>query len=162
MAHRLAERVGAQVISTDDVRRELQESGDVSGTAGVLDRGLYSPQHVAAVYDEVLRRAQLLMVGGQSVIVDGTWRDPRQRAKARELARETHSSVAEILCIASAETAATRVGDRLPGDASDATPGLAKALSVTGQDWREARSVDTTHPLTDSVGVAESLWREMV
>ncbi len=162
VAHRLAERVSAQVISTDEVRRELQESGDVSGTAGVLGRGLYSAQHVAAVYEEVLRRAHLLIVGGRSVILDGTWRDPHQRAKARELARETHASVAEILCVASADTAAARVGGRLPGGASDATPGVAKALSVTGQDWHEACSVDTTQPLTDSIGVAESLWRDMV
>ncbi len=162
VAHRLAERVCAQVISTDEVRRELQESGDVSGTAGLLGRGLYSPQHVAAVYKEVLRRAHLLIAGGQSVILDGTWRDPHQRAKARELARKTQSAVAEILCVASAETAAARVGGRPPGDASDATPGVAKALSVTGQDWREDCRVDTTQPLVDSIRVAESLWRDMV
>lgn len=162
VAHRLAERFGARVISTDEVRHELQESGDVSGAAGVLGGGLYSPQHVAAVYEEVLRRAHLLMVGGQSVILDGTWRDPHQRAKARELARETHSRMAEILCVTSPETAAARVGARLPGGASDATPGVAKALSVTGENWREACSIDSTQQLTDSIVVAESLWRDMV
>src|SRR5262249_12863686 len=95
VAHRLAERVGAQVISTDEVRRELQASGEVTGTPGVLDHGLYSAANVAAVYDAVLRRAHLLMAGGQSVILDGTWRDPRQRTNAREVTAATHTAMSE-------------------------------------------------------------------
>jgi hypothetical protein len=162
VANRLAERVGAHVISTDDVRRELQESGDVSGPAGVLGRGLYSPQHVAAVYDEMLRRAHFLMVRGQSVILDGTWRDPHQRATARDVAQETRSVLAEIVCATSAKTAAQRVGRRQPGGASDATPDIAQALGTDAGHWREAAVVDTTRAIADSVRDAEALWRDMV
>ena len=89
LAHALAEQIRAQVISTDDVRRQLQQEGVIGGTAGVLDAGLYTPENVSAVYDEVLRRAHLYWVAAQSVILDGTWRDTRQRQRARELADET-------------------------------------------------------------------------
>ena len=58
IARMLAERFGAQVISTDDVRRELRDSGVIGGDAGVLDDGLYSPGNVATVYDVVLRRRE--------------------------------------------------------------------------------------------------------
>ena len=91
IARMLAERFGAQVISTDDVRRELRDSGVIGGDAGVLDDGLYSPGNVATVYDVVLRRANLLLAQGHSVVLDGTWRDPSARAQARRLAAEAHS-----------------------------------------------------------------------
>ena len=50
LAHSLGDRVGAEVISTDDVRRELQQHGTIDGEAGILDEGLYRPDRVAAVY----------------------------------------------------------------------------------------------------------------
>ncbi|WP_440271464.1 AAA family ATPase [Candidatus Mycobacterium methanotrophicum] len=52
LAHSLADRVGAEVISTDDVRRELQQRGAIVGEAGVLDAGLYRPDQVTAVYHD--------------------------------------------------------------------------------------------------------------
>lgn len=57
LANALAERVGAEVISTDDVRRQVQQEGTVSGSAGTLDSGLYGREKVAALYDAVLARA---------------------------------------------------------------------------------------------------------
>ena len=61
LSRALGEQVGAQVISTDDVRRQLQQTGAITGPAGDLDAGLYAPANVSAVYDEVLRRARLLV-----------------------------------------------------------------------------------------------------
>ena len=162
LAHCVAERVGAQVVSTDEVRRELQKSGAVAGAPGVLDRGLYSPEHVITVYEEVLRRAQLLLASGQSVILDGTWRDPQLRVRARELARETHSALSEIACSVSVRTAASRVRGRQPGAMSDATPGVAAALNTADTDWPEAHRVDTDQPLEESVREVEPLWTDMV
>ncbi len=74
----LAEQSGAEVISTDEVRRELEQTGVIAGAIGVLDSGLYAPENVNVVYDEVLRRARMLLGRGVSVILDGTWRDPVQ------------------------------------------------------------------------------------
>jgi aminoglycoside phosphotransferase family enzyme/predicted kinase len=162
VAHRLAERVGAHVISTDEVRRELQDAKIISGTPGVLDRGLYSAQNVDAVYDTVLRRAVLLLAGGQSVILDGTWHDPDQRANARDVAAATHAAVSEILCVAPAATAAERVGSRASGDISDATPAIARALATEASEGLWACVVDTTRPIADTVRDAEAQWRDMV
>ena len=50
LAHSLGDRVGAEVISTDDVRRELQQRGTIDGETGLLDEGLYQAEQVAAVY----------------------------------------------------------------------------------------------------------------
>ncbi len=60
------------MISTDDVRRELRESGVITGDSGLLNGGLYTPNNVRTVYEVALRRARVLLGNGQSVILDGT------------------------------------------------------------------------------------------
>ncbi|MGO9102421.1 MAG: AAA family ATPase [Mycobacterium sp.] len=159
LAHALAERVGAAVISTDEVRRALQNSGAIVGAAGVLNVGLYSDANVAAVYDEVIRRAHVHLASGRSVILDGTWRDPSSRNQVRQLAIQMHSTVVELKCEASLSTAARRVAARPAGGLSDATPEIATVLADGGQQWPEADHIDTSQPLSQSVCAAEKLWR---
>jgi uncharacterized protein len=158
LAHSLGDRVGAEVISTDDVRRELQQHGTIDGETGLLDEGLYQPEQVAAVYDEVIRRARLSLTGGRPVILDGTWRDPRQRLLARALANQTASTLLEIVCWTSVDAAVERVGHRVAG-ASDATPHIARALAVRDDAWDTAHPIDTSQALSDCTGQAEKLWR---
>ena len=127
LAHALAEPMGAEVISTDEVRRGLRESGDIDGPEGMLNAGLYSTDNVQAVYDTVLRRASTALARGRSVILDGTWRDPRQRQRARDVADEHCSPTVELACTAPLSEAVTRINTRPPGS-SDATPHIAAAM----------------------------------
>ena len=161
LAHGLADRVGATVISTDEVRRAMQDSGAISGEVGVLDAGLYSDANVAAVYREVLRQAHGDLANGRSVILDGTWRDPNRRDQVRQLAIQTHSAEFELMCETPADTAASRVAARPAGGLSDATPEVATALA-NSQHWPEAHRVDTSRPLAESVRIAERLWQRAV
>lgn len=128
LAHGIAEQIGAQVISTDDVRRQLVETGAMSGAKGMLDQGLYSAENVAAVYDAVLGRARLCLDGGYTVILDGTWRNPRQRLRAQRLATAAHAPMVEFECVAPLSTAQDRVAHRR-NSTSDATVEIAAALA---------------------------------
>lgn len=157
LARALAERVGAQVISTDDVRRELRESGAITGDPGVLNAGLYSPETVATVYEVALRHARMCLSDGQSVILDGTWRDPLNRAHAQRLATETHSTLMELVCTATVDTAADRIMTRRPGN-SDVTPEIAATLAAQHTGWDNAHRMDTSRPLNDSLQEARDVW----
>ncbi|HUH69476.1 MAG TPA: AAA family ATPase [Mycobacterium sp.] len=161
LAHALAEKVGAQVISTDDVRRELRDSGVITGDPGVLDAGLYSPDNVTMVYEVALRRAGLSLGNGQSVILDGTWRDPQIRAQAHRLADETHSAMAELMCSATVDLAAGRITTRGPGN-SDVTPEIAAALAAQHAGWDTAHRIDTSGTLEELVREAHDVWRRAV
>lgn len=161
LSRALAEKVGAQVISTDDVRRELRDSDAISGHPGVLDAGLYSPNNVATVYEVALRRAGACLGDGRSVILDGTWRDRHMRAQAHRLAAETHSAVLEVICSTTVELAAGRVEARQPGN-SDATPEIAKTLAAQLNDWDTPHRMDTSRPLQESLHEAHDLWRRAV
>ena len=157
LARALAVKVGAQVISTDDVRRELRDSGVITGEVGVLDAGLYSRDHVMTVYDVALRRASAYLANGQSVILDGTWRDAQLRADAHRLAALTHSAVVEVVCSAAVDMAADRIEARQPGN-SDATPEIARALAARHNDWDTAHRMDTSRPLENSLQETHDIW----
>ena len=159
LAHALAERVGAAVVSTDEVRRAMQNSGAIGGEAGVLNNGLYSAHNIAVVYRDVLRQAHIHLANGRSVILDGTWRDPHHRDQVRQLAIQTHSCEIELQCETSVSTAARRVAARPAGGLSDATPAIATALDDASQQWPETHHIDTSQPLSESACAAETLWR---
>ncbi len=152
----LSEKVDAQVISTDDIRRQLQEAGCLSGAAGELDKGLYSRENVTKVYDEVLRQAELLLRRGTSVILDGTWRDQRQRERAGELAADNAVPLVELTCTLPLEVAAARIEDRAESS-SDATPQIAAALAANRSLASGEYHIDTGRPLADSVAEAQRI-----
>jgi len=150
LSRAVAEEIGAQVISTDDVRRELQQSGAVTGRVGELDAGLYTPEKVSLLYDDVLRRAQLSLSGGRSVILDGTWRDAHQRERAREVANETTVPIVEFSCSLPLADASARIEGRR-SSTSDATPEIAASLAELGVDLEGTHRIDTSRPLAESV-----------
>lgn len=155
LAHALAEHIGAQVISTDEVRREMQDSGNIAGVVGDLDAGLYAPEKVARVYDEVLRRAGGLLSAGTTVVLDGTWRDARQRERAHRLAVTTSSPIVDFTCSLPLSEATERIAARGPS-ASDATPEIAASLGEFASAGR-SYPIDTTRSLTDSVAEAQRI-----
>lgn len=150
VARELAEQIRAQVISTDDVRRELQRAGVIAGQRGTLNAGLYDPQNVAVVYDEVLRRAGVMLRGGVSVVLDGTWRSAEHRKRARGVAGDTAVPLIEFTCSLPPDRASARVAARF-GSTSDATPEMAVSLAQESSGWPDGHLLDTSRPLSDSV-----------
>ena len=91
LARGLAEHIECTGHFHRRVRRELAAAGVIGGRRATTVR-LYSPEQVAVVYDTVLRKAAESLATGVSVILDGTWRDPGQRRRAREIARRVEFS----------------------------------------------------------------------
>jgi aminoglycoside phosphotransferase family enzyme/predicted kinase len=96
LAEALARRFGLPVISSDVARKQL---------AGLrlTDRGpatLYQPANQARTYDEVFRRADLVLSSGRSVVLDATFQTPHDRARARRLAdaHGAHFLFVEAVC----------------------------------------------------------------
>ncbi|MEU9804984.1 AAA family ATPase [Mycobacterium sp. NPDC050853] len=158
LAQRVSEDIGAQIISTDEVRQQLHRLGVISGGKGVLDTGLYSPENVGIVYDAVLRRARLCLASGHTVILDGTWRGARHRLRAHQLAYEAGAPVVEFLCMAPLIAAQHRMAARHDG-VSDVTGDIAAALGTEFNGWSEAHVIDARLPLDRSTAEVEELCR---
>ena len=140
VAEGLARAEGWRVLGTDPIRRE----GAGPSPAG-LDQGAYAPAAVAAVYEELLRRAGALLEMGESVVLDASWGREAERERARGLAGAHRAELAEIRCALDPEAAAARVAARAAagGGASDATPEIARALAARADPWPAAHTLDT-------------------
>ncbi|MGE2733934.1 AAA family ATPase [Mycolicibacterium vaccae] len=159
LARGLAEHLHAEVISTDDVRKDLQRDGVIAGEVGALGSGLYSPEQVEKVYDAVLARAAALLGRGRTVILDGTWRDPEHRRLARETASQMHCPSIEFACTLPLAEAKARIAGRR-NTTSDATPAIAAALAESAEHehvWDGAHRLNTGRPLGDSVAEAHEI-----
>jgi aminoglycoside phosphotransferase family enzyme/predicted kinase len=151
LATSLAKHLEAELLSTDSIRRELHQSGVITGSVHDLDAGIYHPGQVDAVYDEVLKRAGEALAGGRSVVVDGTWRSERHRHRAADTAQWTSSVLVEIGCITELSVAQQRIASRAP-TTSDATPQI--AAEITSQLWPTAYPIDTCRPFADELAEA--------
>lgn len=157
LARGLAEVFGGQAISTDDVRAEMVRLGELSGEAGVLGEGLYAPEKVDAVYESVLRRAHLSLCEGRTVVLDGTWGDPRHRERARQVARRATATLVEFACAAPLDATVARIRTRTE-TTSQATPEIATALADRDSGvWPGAHRLDTTRAPADSLAEAREI-----
>jgi aminoglycoside phosphotransferase family enzyme/predicted kinase len=156
LARALGQELDVPVISSDDVRREVEARGDIGGVIGEYNAGLYSPDKVDAVYRTMLRRAGPFLASGRSVILDATWRGSDHRAWARDLARHMHSPIVELACSIPLDTAIARIESR-QDSTSDADPRVAAAMALDRHSWSEARHIDTSRPLADSVAEAQEI-----
>lgn len=159
VARALAESLGAVAISTDDVRAEMVRLGELSGDPGVLDQGLYTPENIDAVYDGVLRRAHLSLCEGRTVILDGTWGDPRHRERARQVAQQAATGTVEFACAAPLEASVARIRTRT-ATTSQVTPEIATAIANREDGvWTGAHRLDTTRAPADSLAEALQICR---
>lgn len=157
LARGLAQHLQAEVISTDDVRKDLQRDGVIGGEVGAFSSGLYSPEQIEKVYDAVLNRAAGLLGLGRTVILDGTWHDPGHRQRARDTADEMHCPSIEFACTLPLEEAKARIAARR-NTTSDATPAIAAALAeATEHVWEGAHRIDTGRPLGDTIAEAHEI-----
>ncbi|UGT67825.1 AAA family ATPase [Nocardia gipuzkoensis] len=161
VAARLAAATGAVVISSDSVRAELRTTGSIAGAAGVFGAGAYRSAAKALVYAQMLEQARQRLERGVSVILDASWTDSDQRARAAALADETRSDLVPLRCVCPQPLAAERISARPQGD-SDATPAIAAALAATVTPWPEAIVLDTAQPIEGSIGTALDAWRGAV
>jgi aminoglycoside phosphotransferase family enzyme/predicted kinase len=157
LAAGLADALGAMLIRSDEVRKELAGLRPDQPAPAAFGEGLYRSEATAATYGEMLRRTELALALGESVVLDASWTAESRRAEARDAGARTHSDVLELRCSAPPDLAARRMRRRLAagGDPSDATPEIAAQMALAEDPWPGAEVVDT------SSGPAESLMKAL-
>jgi hypothetical protein len=157
LADGIADALGATVIRSDEVRKELAGLRPDERAPAEFGEGLYRPAATAATYGELMRRAEIALALGEGVVLDASWTAERWRADARAVAARTATDLVELQCSALPNLAARRIRRRLiaGGDASDATPEIAAQLATVQEPWPAATIVDT------SSGPAEALVKAL-
>lgn len=96
----LSKRLGAVVLRSDAVRKEL---AGISGGTRRFERwgeGIYSPEFTQETYDEIHRRVRSLLRDQRIVILDASYPTVELREQARVVALEEGASslVLEVVC----------------------------------------------------------------
>ncbi|MEV4702933.1 AAA family ATPase [Actinoplanes sp. NPDC049316] len=145
LAGALADRLGAVLISSDPLRKELAGLPPQTRAAAAYEQGIYSPAWTEKVYATMLRRTESLLAMGESVVLDASWNRDAHRAAARLLAGTARAGLTELRCTAAPATVSARLARRTPG-ASDADAAIAAALAADGDAWPEACPIRTDGP----------------
>lgn len=152
-SNRLADHLNWSVIDTDTLRKDLRGVDHDDHDVG-SHPDLYCSATTEETYRMLLEHAELLLIGGESVVLDATWSDAAHRDAARAMAARHGAAVEELECRLDGELARRRIADRnlRGGDASDATPELVDRM--TRDPWPEARHIDTSRPPDEVVDAA--------
>ncbi|MGW1679688.1 bifunctional aminoglycoside phosphotransferase/ATP-binding protein [Saccharopolyspora sp. NPDC002376] len=142
VAGALADRMGAVLLRTDQIRRELPGAAQLAAHAG-YGRGLYDSDNVHDTYSEMLARARTLLAHGENVVLDASWSNAEEREAARAVARETSAAPSELHCVAPTEISEARITARTD-DASDATAEIAARMARQFAVWPQATRIDTS------------------
>jgi len=183
LAGQLADRLGAVLLSSDRLRKELAGLPPQTPAPAEYGAGIYTSEHNQRCYAELLHRAGELLGRGESVVLDASWIRGADRARAAAVAAATSSELVSFRCTLPAATAAERIARRMaagrgagpsstgpsssgpsssgpssagPSSAgpSDATSAIATAMSADADPWPEATPIPTSGPPAEAVATA--------
>ncbi|HXJ82828.1 MAG TPA: AAA family ATPase [Candidatus Methylomirabilis sp.] len=148
LAEAVSRGLGLPVIASDRTRKWL---AGVAPTERAPAEA-YSPAISAQTFDEVFRRAALVLKSRRGVILDATFRERELRSRARELAQRHGRPFLFVETVCDDRVLRERLRQRAAGPSvSDATEDLlarvrAEFEPVTELPAGEHLVVDTTHP----------------
>ncbi len=143
LASGLGDARGWTVLRSDEIRHEAR---GLPGMRIAQDpAGRYGPDATDAVYGELLHQAEQALGQAESVILDASWIDGRQRNAARGMAARTSSELVELCCEVPPEEADRRILRRLAAGSSvsEATPDVREAMHQRMDPWESATVIDT-------------------
>ena len=163
VASGLSDRLGYALLRSDEIRKDLAGLAHEADARAAYGEGLYRPEAVARVYEEMLGRARHLLGRGWSVLLDASWTSAAERRAAAELAAETGADLVRLHCESPLEVADARLAARghVP-DASDATEEVLAVMARRVDPWPEAWVVRTDAPIDAVLGQAEQAVAEQL
>lgn len=159
IASGLAFELGIDLLSSDQVRKEIASVPKYSHAFSAYGTGIYSAEFNEATYGELLARAEKALGAGRSVIVDATFRRRTDRDRFRALAEKVSAPFHIIRTSAPETVIKERLDQRLasPGEVSDGRWELFRRqqeeFEPLGGDEPQQISLDTAPPLHDTIDI---------
>jgi len=123
IARLLHARLGFAVMNSDCVRKRLAGIPAQQRVRAGYAEGIYSDEFTRRTYSTMLSEAQKTMRAGRGVILDATFKDPRDRRRVLDLAKRRGLPVLFVECVASESEIVRRLQRRRlrADEVSDAT-----------------------------------------
>jgi predicted kinase len=100
LADALGDALDAPVVDADRTRKFLAGVAPTTKLSDARFSGDYAPERTEAVYEEVLRRAAVVLRSGRPVVLDASFRSARWREAAQQLAQEHGVAFRFVECAA--------------------------------------------------------------
>lgn len=144
LARALAARSGAVHLSTDVTRKRLARLRQPERARSPFADGIYTREATRRTYAELRRQAARWLRRGVSVVLDGTFGDPRQRALARQLALRAHAGFLLVLTTCDDATRQERIEAR-----------VREGANASDADWEIAQRIADAFVSPDELDEAE-------
>jgi aminoglycoside phosphotransferase family enzyme/predicted kinase len=112
MADQVGRALDAPIVDTDRTRKHLMGIAPEEVVGDEAWQGGYAPVVTERVYDEVLRRAGVVLASGRSVVLDASFRSRASRLRARALARSYDVPFLFVECRAAPRIILSRLEQR--------------------------------------------------
>jgi hypothetical protein len=153
VAQRLGRSLGIPVVDTDRTRKWMVGARPTDNISTGTWSGAYDPSFTEEVYQEVLRRAEVVLDSGRAVVLDASFRSPAMRAAARKLAADRGLDFHFLECHATAEVCKARLRERARG--ASVSDGRLEIFDSFASSWEPAEELgagerivlDTTRPI---------------
>lgn len=113
VARSIARASGAEIVSSDVVRKQLLGVAPRERHFDEYGTGLYAAELRERTYEAMFERARSLLLAGKSVVLDASFIRREQRRRAARLARETGAQYACVEVVASPSEVRRRLDARL-------------------------------------------------
>jgi aminoglycoside phosphotransferase family enzyme/predicted kinase len=152
----VADRLGAVLLSTDRLRKEMSGREPQMRSPEQYQRGLYDRGHTVRMYAELLDRAARLLGNGESVVLDGSWTNDQLRSQAACTAERVNARFVQVECWAPSQMRRARLLARRSG-ISDADPIVAQRMALDADPWPPQARLINTGPPEDALRQALNL-----
>ncbi|MBE9537320.1 MAG: AAA family ATPase [Proteobacteria bacterium] len=158
IASAVAERLGATLLRSDVIRKEIAGAPqNQHGSAG-FGEGIYSEDYFEKTYNLLMEKGRLLMDKGGHVILDASFKKRRYRTGARRIAEGLGAAFLLIECICPEEEARRRLDSR-NAEKTDISDGRWEIYAAQKADFEAVDEVpenehlvlDTNKDMKDSV-----------
>lgn len=113
LSRALARRLGAIVISSDVIRKQLASIPVAEHRFEEMESGIYSADFSRLTYDKLMSEAREILLEGDPVILDASFIRREDRLKAKTLAEETGADFFMLECALDEASTRQRLSRRL-------------------------------------------------
>ncbi len=162
LARKLAPLLGAGVIRTDVLRKEMLSLAPSERHYEAFGEGIYSEETSSRTYARALELARERLKAGGSVIIDASFRKREERLAACRAAAETGAEFLVIECVCSEDTIHRRLETRVD-EKTEASDGRWEIFAAQKMNYDPVNEFpEERHIVVDTSGPSEESLSEAV
>lgn len=160
LAGNIAPRLGAEIIRSDVIRKEMQGISPTERHYEDFEKGIYSDGVSRETYEMALDLAEEKLREGKSVIIDASYKRRDERVRAYDTAARLNADFFVIECVCAEEIIKKRLDSRMV-DAGRVSDGRWEIFQAQKEDFDKITEVtERYHIIIDTSSTPqEQTWR---